>query len=158
MADSSDSVERVRAALLQAGHPDTIATFPDGTRTARAAAAAVGCSIAQIAKSIVLRAGDEIILVIASGINRVDMAKVSALTGVKATTADAGWVRDKTAFAIGGVAPVGHRIAPRILIDEDLMKLDPVWAAAGSPCHVFRTSARDLARITKGQIADVKEG
>jgi prolyl-tRNA editing enzyme YbaK/EbsC (Cys-tRNA(Pro) deacylase) len=66
-------------------------------------------------------------------------------------------VRDTTGFAIGGVAPVGHLTPPRILIDADLMALDPVWAAAGSPCHVFRTSARELARMSGGIIAEVKE-
>jgi prolyl-tRNA editing enzyme YbaK/EbsC (Cys-tRNA(Pro) deacylase) len=157
MADSNNSVERVRAALLSAGHEDTIAEFPDGTRTAADAAAAVGCTVAQIAKSIVLRAGDQVVLVIASGINRVDVAKVSALLGTAVKNADARWVRDTTGFAIGGVAPVGHLAPPRILIDEDLMTLDPVWAAAGSPKHAFRTTARELARMTGGQVADVKE-
>jgi prolyl-tRNA editing enzyme YbaK/EbsC (Cys-tRNA(Pro) deacylase) len=157
MADSNSSVDRVRAALLSVGHQDTIAEFPDGTRTAADAAAAVGCTVAQIAKSIVLRAGDQVVLVIASGINRVDVAKVSALLGAPVKNADARWVRDTTGFAIGGVAPVGHLARPRILIDEDLMTLDPVWAAAGSPKHAFRTTARELARMTGGQVADVKE-
>jgi prolyl-tRNA editing enzyme YbaK/EbsC (Cys-tRNA(Pro) deacylase) len=157
MADSNSSVDRVRAALLSAGHADTIAEFPDGTRTAADAAAAVGCTVAQIAKSIVLRAGEQVVLVIASGINRVDVAKVSALLGVPVKNAEARWVRDVTGFAIGGVAPVGHLATPRILIDEDLMALDPVWAAAGSPKHAFRTTARDLVRMTGGQIAPVKE-
>lgn len=157
MAEPNSSVERVRATLLGAGHADTIAEFPDGTRTAADAAAAVGCTVAQIAKSIVLRAGDGVVLVIASGINRVDVAKVSALLGVTVKSADARWVRDVTGFAIGGVAPVGHLAVPRVLIDEDLMALDPVWAAAGSPKHAFRTTARDLVRMTGGQIANVKE-
>jgi prolyl-tRNA editing enzyme YbaK/EbsC (Cys-tRNA(Pro) deacylase) len=157
MADSNNSVERVRAALVSVGHPDTIAEFPDGTRTAADAAAAVGCTVAQIAKSIVLRAGDQVVLVIASGINRVDVAKVGCLLGSSVKNADARWVRDTTGFAIGGVAPVGHLTPPRILIDEDLMTLDPVWAAAGSPKHAFRTTARELARMTGGQVADVKE-
>lgn len=153
----SDSVERVRAALLAAGHPDTIDMFPDGTRTAQDAAAAVGCDVAQIAKSIVLRAGEQLVLVIASGINRVDLAKISSLAGNNAKPADGRWVRDVTGFAIGGVAPVGHASPPRIFIDQDLMKLDPIWAAAGSPRHVFRTSAGELMRMTRGAVADVRE-
>jgi prolyl-tRNA editing enzyme YbaK/EbsC (Cys-tRNA(Pro) deacylase) len=157
MADPNNSVDRVRAALLSAGHHDTIAEFPDGTRTAADAAAAVGCTVAQIAKSIVLRAGEQVVLVIASGVNRVDMGKVSALLGAPVKSADARWVRDVTGFAIGGVAPVGHLAAPRVFIDEDLMALDPVWAAAGSPKHAFRTTAAEIARMTGGQIADVKE-
>jgi prolyl-tRNA editing enzyme YbaK/EbsC (Cys-tRNA(Pro) deacylase) len=153
----SDSVERVRAALLTAGHPDTIAVFPDGTRTAQDAAAAVNCTVAQIAKSIVLRAGERVVLVIASGANRVDLAKISAALGQTVKAADGRWVRDTTGFAIGGVAPVGHLGAPIIFIDADLMQLDPIFAAAGSPRHVFRTSAAELARMTNGTIADVKE-
>ena len=152
MNDSGSSVDRVRAALLAAGHPDTIEIFPDGTRTAQDAANAVGCTVAQIAKSIVLRAGDQVVLVIASGANRVDVEKVSAALGQPVKTADGRWVRDVTGFAIGGVAPVGHLSPPRIFIDADLMALDPVWAAAGSPRHVFRTGAQELARLTGGQV------
>jgi prolyl-tRNA editing enzyme YbaK/EbsC (Cys-tRNA(Pro) deacylase) len=154
----SSSVERVRAALLAAGHADTVTMFPDGTRTAQDAARAVGCTVAQIAKSIVLRAGDRIVLAIVSGAHRVDTAKIAALLGQPVKPADGRWVRDVTGFAIGGVAPVGHASPPRIFIDADLMQLDPVWAAAGSPRHVFRTGPSELARITGGEIADVKEG
>lgn len=157
MNDTGSSVDRVRAALLAAGHPDTIEIFPDGTRTALDAANAVGCTVAQIAKSIVLRAGDRVVLVIASGANRVDVDKVSAAVGQKVKPADGRWVRDVTGFAIGGVAPVGHLSPPHIFIDADLMALDPVWAAAGSPRHVFRTGAQELARLTGGQVCDVKE-
>ncbi|MDO8878568.1 MAG: YbaK/EbsC family protein [Pseudolabrys sp.] len=157
MADNNSSVDRVRAALMTEGHEDTIAEFPDGTRTAADAAAAVGCTVAQIAKSIVLRAGEQVVLVIASGVNRVDVAKVSRLLGATVKNADARWVRDTTGFAIGGVAPVGHLTPLRVLIDEDLMALDPVWAAAGSPRHAFRTGARKLADMTDGQVADIKE-
>ncbi|HEV2629932.1 MAG TPA: YbaK/EbsC family protein [Pseudolabrys sp.] len=154
----SDSVERVRAALLAAGHDDTITMFPDGTRTAQDAANAVGCAVAQIAKSIVLRAGEQVVLVIASGANRVDVAKVAARLGRPVKPADGRWVRDVTGFAIGGVAPVGHASPRCIFIDAELMALDPVWAAAGSPRHVFRTSAAELVRMTGGEVADVKEG
>jgi prolyl-tRNA editing enzyme YbaK/EbsC (Cys-tRNA(Pro) deacylase) len=154
----SESVERVRAALVAAGHADTISEFPEGTRTSQDAANAVGCTVAQIAKSIVLRAGEQVVLVVASGPNRVDLAKISATIGMPVKSADGRWVRDVTGFAIGGVAPVGHAQKPRIFIDRDLMALDPVWAAAGTPRHVFRTSAAELARMTGGEVADVKEG
>jgi len=153
----SDSVERVRAALLAAGHADTITMFPDGTRTAQDAARAVGCTVAQIAKSVVLRAGEQVVLVVASGANRVDLAKISARLGRPIKPAGGRWVRDVTGFAIGGVAPVGHTSPPRIFIDADLMALDPVWAAAGSPRHAFRTSAAELLRMTGGEIVDAKE-
>lgn len=154
----SESVERVRAALVASGHADTITAFPEGTRTAQDAANAVGCQVAQIAKSIVLRAGERVVLVIASGANRVDTKKIAALIGQPAKPADGRWVRDVTGFAIGGVSPVAHTAAPRIFIDQDLMALDPVWAAAGSPQHVFRTSPAELVRMTRGEVVDVKEG
>jgi len=154
---ASSSVERVRAALLAAGHPDTIEAFPEGTRSAADAAAAIGCAVAQIAKSIVGRAGGRAVLVIASGVNRVDMGKVAAAIGQPARPADAAWVRDATGFAIGGVSPVGHLAPPIILLDADLMALDPVWAAAGSPTHVFRTSPVELLRLTGAKVAEVKE-
>ncbi len=154
------SVERVRAALLAAGHDDTIATFPAGTRTAADAAAAVGCTVAQIAKSIVFRAGGRAAVVIASGANRVDPALAAAALGVPLTRADATWVRDVTGFAVGGVSPVGHLSPPLLLLDEDLLALDPpqgpIWAAAGSPSHVFRTTAQDLLRITGAPVARIR--
>jgi prolyl-tRNA editing enzyme YbaK/EbsC (Cys-tRNA(Pro) deacylase) len=157
-----NSVERVRAALLAAGHADTIAAFPEGTRTAADAASAIGCTVAQIAKSIVFRAkgalGERAALVIASGANRVDAAKVAALLGVTLKRADAEWVRQTTGFAIGGVAPVGHIAPPMLVFDRDLLALHPIWAAAGSPAHVFRTEAEVLARITGALVADVREG
>jgi prolyl-tRNA editing enzyme YbaK/EbsC (Cys-tRNA(Pro) deacylase) len=157
MTEIGNSVERVRAALQKAGHPDTIEVFADGTRTAEEAAAAVGCTVAQIAKSIVLRAGDQVVLVMTSGVNRVDVEKISRALGVKAKAAGGRWVRDTTGFAIGGVAPVGHMGCPRVFIDVDLMTLDPIWAAAGSPRHVFRSTPTELVRLTGGAIADVKE-
>jgi prolyl-tRNA editing enzyme YbaK/EbsC (Cys-tRNA(Pro) deacylase) len=157
MAMSGGSVERVRAALLAAGHADTVAAFPDGTRSAAEAAAAVGCDVAQIAKSIVFRAGSRPVLVIASGANRVDMAKVAAATGGPVKRADGTWVRDVTGFAIGGVAPLGHLAPPLVLLDEDLFRFDQVWAAAGSPMHVFATTPAELLRLSGGSRADVRE-
>jgi prolyl-tRNA editing enzyme YbaK/EbsC (Cys-tRNA(Pro) deacylase) len=149
-------VERVRVALLAAGHPDTITAFPDGTRTAADAAAAVGCTVAQIAKSIVFRAGERAAVIVASGANRVDPARAGTALGVTLARADADWVRLATGFAIGGVAPVGHLAPALILLDEDLLTLDPIWAAAGSPRHVFRTTAADLLRMTGAKAATVK--
>ena len=161
-ASNRFSVERVRAALAAAGHPDTITEFPDGTRTAADAAAAVGCDVAQIAKSIVFRAGERAVLVIASGANRVDAAKVAASLGVAVKRADADFVRDRTGFAIGGVSPlgyltVGHLAPPLLLFDRDLLALHPIWAAAGSPSHVFSTEAETLMRITGAPVADIRQ-
>ena len=157
MVLSGSSVERVRAALLAAGHADSIRAFPEGTRSAAEAAAAVGCEVAQIAKSIVFRAGSRPILAIASGANRVDMAKLAAATGLAVKRADGGWVRDVTGFAIGGVAPLGHLTPPLVLVDQDLAEFDRVWAAAGSPMHVFETTPAELLRISGGRLADIRE-
>ena len=154
----SESVERVRATLIAAGHPDTITMFPEGTRTAQDAADAVGCTVAQIAKSIVLRAGEQPLLVIASGANRVDLCKIAAAVGQPVKPADGRWVRDTVGYAIGGIAPIGHDRRLRVFIDADLLQHDPIWAAAGTPRHVFRTTTRDIARMTAGTVTDVKEG
>ena len=154
---SLPSVDRVRAALTAAGHPDTVTEFPAGTRTAADAAAAVGCTVAQIAKSIVFRAGARAAVVITSGVNRVDPAKAGAALGVALTRADADFVRETTGFAIGGVSPVGHTTPPLMLLDADLFALDPIWAAAGSSAHVFRTSAAELLRLSGGKVAEVKQ-
>jgi len=155
------STARVRAALLAAGHEDTIVAFPEGTRTSEDAAAAVGCHVAQIAKSMIfrLRAGETArpILVLTSGANRVDAARIAATLGAAVKRADAAWVRDTTGFAIGGVSPVGLLTKPITLLDEDLMPLDPLWAAAGSSHHVFRTTAGDLVRLTGAKVVAVRQ-
>ncbi len=153
----SEAVERVRAALLAAGHEDTITEFPAGTRTAADAAAAIGCTVAQIAKSIVFRADQQAVVVIASGANRVDATKVAAALGVAIRRADAGFVREATGFVVGGVAPLGHTAPPLVLFDRDLLDLHSVWAAAGSPSMVFRTEAATLLRITGASVADIRE-
>jgi prolyl-tRNA editing enzyme YbaK/EbsC (Cys-tRNA(Pro) deacylase) len=149
------AVDRVRAALLAAGHPDTIIEVPDGAHTAADAAAALGCAVAQIAKSIVFRSADRAVLVIASGANRVDTARIAAALGLPIKRADAEFVRDATGFAIGGVSPLGHVSPPLLLFDRDLLALHPIWAAAGSPRHVFRTEAEVLAQITGAPIVEV---
>ncbi len=155
------STARVRAALLAAGHADTIMAFPEGTRTAEDAAAAVGCSVAQIAKSVVFRPrggdGGRPVLVLTSGANRVDTARVEAVLGFAVKRADATWVRDVTGFAIGGVSPVGQLTRPIVLLDEDLLGLDPIWAAAGSPHHVFRTTAGSLIQMTAARVVPVRQ-
>jgi prolyl-tRNA editing enzyme YbaK/EbsC (Cys-tRNA(Pro) deacylase) len=153
----SNSVARVRAALLAAGLSDSVTAFPDGTRTAEDAAAAVGCTVAQIAKSIVFRAGDRAVVVITSGANRVDTKKVEAVLGHPIKRADAEFVRATTGFAIGGVAPVGHLTPPILVFDRDLLELHPIWAAAGSPNHVFPIAATTLAQITAATVADIRQ-
>lgn len=152
------SVKRVHDALVAAGYPVEITRFAEGTRSSEEAAAAVGCAVAQIAKSLVFRAtdSDRPVLVIASGANRVDPDRVAACIGEDVAGPDAGFVRKRTGFAIGGVAPVGHKEAPVTVIDEDLLSLDAIWAAAGAPDAVFRLDPAALPAMTGGTVARVK--
>src|SRR5438477_12518387 len=115
------AVERVRAALLAADHPDTIVAVPASAHTAADAAAAVGCELAQIVKSLIFRAGGGPVLVLASGANRVDPGKLAGLLGVAVIRPDPATVREMTGFTIGGVAPVGYAAQPPTLIDADLL-------------------------------------
>ena len=152
------SVARVRAALAALGLTSEVKEFDASTRTAADAAQAIGCTQAQIAKSLVFRAQESgrAVLVIASGSNRVDEKKVAALLGEEIGKADADFVRNETGFAIGGVAPVGHTGPVTVLIDADLQQFAEIWAAAGAPNAVFRLTPADLARVTGGQVAEVK--
>ena len=121
-------------------------------------AAAIGCTVAQIAKSVVFRlpASDRAVVVIASGVNRVDEGKVAALLGEAIGKADANFVRAATGFVIGGVPPVGHAQPVRILVDEDLLGFAEIWAAAGTPNAVFPLTPAELLRITGGTAAAIK--
>ncbi|GIV59981.1 MAG: prolyl-tRNA editing protein [Rhodothermaceae bacterium] len=133
--------------------------LPDSTRTAQDAARAIGCTVAQIAKSLIFRgeqSGDPI-LVIASGANRVDTAKLARYAGEPVRRADADFVRERTGFAIGGVPPVGHTEPVTTFIDEELLQYEVVWAAAGTPHAVFRLRSSELQQLTGGQIRDVKQ-
>ncbi|MHA1154159.1 MAG: YbaK/EbsC family protein [Alphaproteobacteria bacterium] len=154
-----DSAQRVRDALAARGFDFEVREFPQSTRTAVEAAAAIGCEVAQIAKSLVFRAreSERPVLVIASGANWVDEKVVAALIGEKIGRADADFVRVATGFAIGGVPPLGHDTPPVTLIDRDLLALDEIWAAAGTPNAVFRLMPRDLVDLTGGQVADIKQ-
>ncbi len=152
------SIGRVRQALQGFGLACEIKEFDASTRTSADAAAAIGCDVAQIAKSVIFRAkGSSLaVLVVASGINRVDEKKIEAALGQKIGKADADFVRDQTGFAIGGVAPIGHTGHVRVFIDRDLRQYAEIWAAAGSPHAVFRLTPAELERITGGQVADIK--
>jgi prolyl-tRNA editing enzyme YbaK/EbsC (Cys-tRNA(Pro) deacylase) len=157
-AESKGSVARVRETLARLGLQAEIKEFDASTRTSADAAAAVGCTVGQIAKSVIFRArnANQPVLVIASGINRVDEKKLEAAVGDRIGRADADFVRAATGFAIGGVAPVGHTGPVRIFIDQDLDQYDEIWAAAGSPNAVFRLTPADLRRLTGGQVIAVK--
>jgi prolyl-tRNA editing enzyme YbaK/EbsC (Cys-tRNA(Pro) deacylase) len=156
--DTHPSVVRVRAALLAAGLADTITFMPEATHTAQAAAAALGCDVAEIAKSIIFRAQDgRAVLVITSGRNRVDAAKVERQIGQDIGKADADFVRIQTGFVIGGVAPLAHAQPPITLMDQDLLDLPAVWPAAGHPNSMFRIAPHDLARVTTARLADIAQ-
>ncbi len=130
--------------------------FEASTRTSKNAATALGCSVAEIAKSLIFKAADgRPVLVIASGVNRVDEAKLRALLGQDIGRADADFVRSSTGFAIGGVPPLGHASEPIVLIDSDLMQFASLWAAAGTPNAVFKLTPADLLQLTGGRVADL---
>ncbi len=130
--------------------------FPEGTRTAEEAARAVGVDVAQIVKSLAFRAGDEIVMALVSGVNRLDEAKLAAACRVASVgRADARAVRDATGYAIGGVPPFGHATSLDVYVDEDLMRFDVVWAAEGTPHHVFAVAPGDLVRASDGRVADL---
>lgn len=151
------SARRVQLALSAAGIASQIVELPDSARTAVDAAAAIGCRVEQIAKSLVFRCkgSGQPVLVIASGINRVDEGLVSSFLGDEISKADANFVRDATGFAIGGIPPLGHVAPLCTLIDEDLLKLDVVWAAAGTPHTVFAVKPRQLVQVTGGDVVAV---
>jgi prolyl-tRNA editing enzyme YbaK/EbsC (Cys-tRNA(Pro) deacylase) len=157
-ASRASAVDRVRAALAGHGLPDVPVTqFAESTATAADAAAAIGTTVERIVKSLVFMAGDDAILVLASGPNRVDVHKVAELVGHPIGRANADQVRDATSFSIGGVPPVGHPRPLKAYVDQDLLQYDEVWAAAGTPNSVFPIDPRVLVRITDATIADVAQ-
>jgi len=157
MAELSPSAKRVQEALERFGLAYRVVELPRSTRSAREAAEAVGCSLGQIAKSILFRGerSGSPVLVIASGANRIDERKVGELLGEPVVLAPPEFVREQTGFAIGGVPPVGHLKRLPIFIDEDLLQYEEIWAAAGTPHAVFKIAPADLVRITGGRVNDI---
>ncbi|MFO0990427.1 MAG: YbaK/EbsC family protein [Hyphomicrobiales bacterium] len=150
---SAASALRVQQVL---GPQFQVVEFDESTGTSAEAAAAIGCTLAQIAKSLVFRsASGKSVLVVASGANRVDEKKVKQIIGEKIGRADADFVRETTGYAIGGVAPVGHRNAPVVLLDSDLQTFSDIWAAAGTPNAVFKLTPAQLQSLTGGAFADI---
>ena len=150
---SSDGAIRIQDIL---GDTFRVLEFEESTHSSAEAAAAVGCDVAQIAKSMVFRTADgRPVLVVTSGANRVDEKKVASLLGQKIKRADAEFVLLHTGTAPGGVAPVGHPTAPITFLDRDLAELATIWAAGGSPNAVFALTPADLARLTGAEFADV---
>ncbi|HKD57174.1 MAG TPA: YbaK/EbsC family protein [Hyphomicrobiaceae bacterium] len=150
---TAPSALKVQAVL---GPDFQVLEFEASTRTSQEAADAIGCTVAEIAKALIFKSAEgRAVLVIASGVNRVDEKKVQTLLGQRIGRADADFVRDRTGFAIGGVPPVGHASRPVVLIDKDLERFPYVWAAGGTPNAVFRIAPADLIRLTQGKVADV---
>ena len=133
--------------------------FEASTRSAAEAAAAIGCTVGQIAKSLVFRAttSDRPVIVITCGTNRVRESIIATHLGETIERANADFVRNRTGFAIGGVPPVGHSEPALIIIDEDLRNFDEIWAAAGTPNAVFRLDFHDLVQLTGGTVTRVAE-
>lgn len=153
----SKSLKRVRAALDCAGHEDiAIRHVEVPTRTAAEAAAAMGCDVDQIAKSIIFRGVDSgrAILFLTAGGRRVDPARAAICAGEALDKADAALVRAQTGFAIGGVAPIGHLTPIRAFMDRRLLDFDTVWAAAGTPHHLFPLAPARMAELAGAQAAD----
>ncbi|MFE1793785.1 YbaK/EbsC family protein [Streptomyces sp. NPDC059525] len=145
-------------ALAELGLDLPIRTFPEGTRTAADAAAAIGCELSQIVKSLIFTADGVPVLVLMDGASRVDVEAVRRqLDAVKVTRADAAVVRETTGYAIGGVPPFGHRTRTRVLADQALLRHDVVWAAAGTPHAVFPMPPRELVTHAAAEMADVRE-
>lgn len=152
----SKSLSRVKRALEAAGVTTEVLEMAEGTRTAEDAARAAGCALDQIAKSIIFHAeetGDAVLFITAGG-NRVDAARASAVAGEPLGKADAGLIRAQTGFAIGGVAPVGHLSPIRAWFDPRLTEFDVVYAAAGTPRHIFAIAPDLLLRLSGAETAN----
>lgn len=154
----SPSAQKVQDALAARGMTLTVIELAQSTRTSAEAAQAVGCALGQIVKSIIFRAGhsDRPVLVLTSGANRVNEKAVAALLGEPLKKADADFVRTRTGFVIGGVAPVGHTEPPITFLDEDLLQYTELWAAAGTPNALFRLTPAELLALADGRVARVK--
>jgi prolyl-tRNA editing enzyme YbaK/EbsC (Cys-tRNA(Pro) deacylase) len=154
-----EPVQRVTRALSQAGHPHPPRWLEVAARTSQEAADALGILVGQVAKSVIFRrkADDVAVLVVTSGDKRVDEKKVAALAGGTLGRADAEFVKGKTGFSIGGVAPLAHASAPVTFIDRELFRFGEVWAAAGHPNAVFQLAPDDLVRLTGAPVADVTQ-
>jgi prolyl-tRNA editing enzyme YbaK/EbsC (Cys-tRNA(Pro) deacylase) len=156
--DLSDSAKKVQDALTVLGLPCQVVELPASTRTAQEAAQAIGCTVAQIVKSLVFwgTRTAKPILVLASGVNRVNEKRLGELAGEPVGKADADFVRQHTGFAIGGVPPVGHTAPIETYIDSELLEFEEIWAAAGNPHAVFRLTGKDLSKMGQGRVAAIK--
>jgi len=154
-----NSAQKVQDFLNSNGYDCTVFELPGSTRTAQEAAEAIGCLVAQIAKSLVFknRANGEPVLVIASGANRVDIKKIKQSIGLRLGKADGIFVKERTGFAIGGIPPVCHTTSLQTILDPDLKNHEAIWAAAGTPRSLFKLNPLDLEAMTGGIWLDIAE-
>lgn len=154
-----ESAKRVQDYLNARGFSFTVRELPGSTRTAQEAADSIGCTVSQIAKSIVFKdqTSNQPILVIASGSNRIAVSKIQKATGLKLGKADGKFVKEKVGFAIGGVPPIGHSEPLKTFLDPDLKQFEVIWAAAGTPFAVFALKPDDLEPLTHGEWIDLAE-
>jgi prolyl-tRNA editing enzyme YbaK/EbsC (Cys-tRNA(Pro) deacylase) len=152
----SNNAKRVQTALANFGLDLEVVELPDSTRTAPEAAAAVGCNVEQIVKSLIFKTkSGEPVLITASGGNRVNEKRIREIIGEKIARADADFVREVTGYPIGGVPPIAHVQRIETIIDEDLLQYAEIWAAAGTPNAVFKLTPQELVKITNGQIEKI---
>ena len=157
MSDVHPNTLRVIAAAREAGLDITTRRFPEGTKTAADAAAAIGVTVGQIVKSLVFGVDNEIVMALVSGSNQLDEKKLAAATGgAKCSRVDADAVRAATGYPIGGVPPFGHSTQLRVFVDPDLLQYDEVWAAAGTWNDNFGASPADIVRVAGGVVTDLK--
>ena len=150
---------RTQRLLAEAGIATAVVEFEQPTRTSAEAAAAIGCTVAEIAKSVVFRAkpSGQAVVVVASGDNRVCEDKVSRLVGERLGRANADFVREATGYVIGGVSPLGHANPVKVVLDADLRRFTTIWAAAGTPFSVFPLAPEQLVAITGATWADIRQ-
>lgn len=148
---------KVQEFLSRNGQDFVVQEMPSSTRTASDAAESIGCTVSQIAKSVIFMHGEtgEPVLVVASGANMVCADKVKEATGIVLTKADASFVREKVGYAIGGVPPVAHHSSVHTILDNDLNQYSEIWAAAGTPNSVFKLNPQKLGELTQGQWVDL---
>ena len=158
MSAMNSSAKKVQDALNKLGYDLLVTEFAETTRTAQEAADAIGTTVAQIAKSLIFKGkqSNKPILIIASGVNRVNEKTVKETIGEKLGRADADYVRQHTGFVIGGVPPVGHTYKLSTFIDEDLLSFEDIWAAAGTPNAVFNLTPQQLVEMTGGQVISIQ--
>jgi Cys-tRNA(Pro) deacylase len=157
MSDVHPNTLRVITAAREAGLEITTRRFPEGTKTAADAAAAIGVVVGQIVKSLVFGVDNEIVMALVSGSNQLDEKKLAAAAGgAKCSRVDADAVRAATGYPIGGVPPFGHSTQLRVFVDPDLLQYDEVWAAAGTWNDNFGANPNDIVRVAGGVVTDLK--